>query len=82
MAARGVVALVFAKTYGFEAICFANPAAWIAACVLLIPACAVTGQAAGTAAALTDDFPALPVRELQERLRKDGVRPKLQDIGE
>ena len=48
----------------------------------VIPACAVTGQAAGTAAALTDDFPALPVRELQERLRKDGVRPKLQDIGE
>ena len=41
MAARGVVALVFAKTYGFEAICFANPAAWVAACVLLIPACAV-----------------------------------------
>ncbi len=41
MAARGVVALVFAKTYGFEAICCANPAAWIAACVLLVPACVV-----------------------------------------
>ena len=39
MVARGVVALVFAKTYGFEAICCANPAAWVAACVLLIPAC-------------------------------------------
>ncbi|MBR5680240.1 MAG: polysaccharide biosynthesis C-terminal domain-containing protein [Clostridia bacterium] len=41
MVARGVVALVFAKTYGFEAICYANPAAWVAACVLLIPACVV-----------------------------------------
>ena len=38
MAARSVVALYFAKTYGFGAICFANPAAWIAACVLLVPA--------------------------------------------
>ncbi|MBQ4193774.1 MAG: MATE family efflux transporter [Clostridia bacterium] len=41
MAARGIVALVFAKSFGFEAICYANPAAWVAACVLLVPACAV-----------------------------------------
>ncbi len=39
MVARGLVALTFAQWYGFSAICWANPAAWIAACVLLIPAC-------------------------------------------
>ncbi len=41
MVARGVVALAFAKPYGFSAICFANPAAWIAACILLVPACLI-----------------------------------------
>ena len=41
MAARGAVALLFAKRFGFDAICLANPAAWVAACVLLIPACVV-----------------------------------------
>ncbi len=41
MVARGVVALHFAKLWGFRAICFANPLAWIAACFLLVPACAV-----------------------------------------
>ena len=41
MAARATVALVFAVRWGFDAVCFANPAAWIAACVLLIPACIV-----------------------------------------
>lgn len=40
----------------------------------VIPCCAVTGQAAGTAAAMTDDFPALDVSALQERLQADGVR--------
>jgi len=39
----------------------------------VIPCCAVTGQAAGTAAAMTDDFSALDVALLQERLRRDGV---------
>lgn len=39
----------------------------------VIPCCAVTGQAAGTAAAMTDDFSALDVKELQEKLRKNGV---------
>jgi Na+-driven multidrug efflux pump len=39
MVARGLVALTFAQWYGFSAICWANPAAWIAACVLLVPAC-------------------------------------------
>ncbi len=39
----------------------------------VIPCCAVTGQAAGTAAALTDDCTALPVGELQAVLQKNGV---------
>ena len=41
MAARSIVALHFVKLYGFTAICFANPAAWTAACILLVPACLV-----------------------------------------
>ena len=40
----------------------------------VIPACAVTGEAAGTAAAMTDDFEALDVAELQGRLEKAGVK--------
>lgn len=39
----------------------------------VIPCCAVTGQAAGTAAAMTDDFPGLDVRQLQDALRSSGV---------
>ncbi len=39
----------------------------------VIPCCAVTGQAAGTAAALTSDFTALNVATLQEHLKKAGV---------
>ena len=39
----------------------------------VIPCCAVTGQAAGTAAAMTDDFSALDLKTLQNQLKKDGV---------
>ena len=39
----------------------------------VIPCCAVTGQAAGTAAAMTDDFPSLDVKELQKKLTENGV---------
>lgn len=39
----------------------------------VIPCCAVTGQAAGTAAAMTDDFSTLEVKELQATLVKNGV---------
>ncbi|MBO5196982.1 MAG: FAD-dependent oxidoreductase [Lachnospiraceae bacterium] len=39
----------------------------------VIPCCAVTGQAAGTAAAISDDFTALDVAKLQELLRAAGV---------
>ena len=39
----------------------------------VIPCCAVTGEAAGVAAALTDDFSALDVTLLQNKLRSKGV---------
>jgi hypothetical protein len=39
----------------------------------VIPCCAFTGEAAGTAAALCDDFTALDVKKLQTALRKNGV---------
>lgn len=39
----------------------------------VIPCCAVTGQAAGTAAALTDDFTAIDIDLLQKTLQKSGV---------
>ena len=46
----------------------------------VIPCCAVTGQAAGIAAAMTDDFPALNVGELQNKLRANGVVLHEKDI--
>jgi len=46
----------------------------------VIPCCAVTGQAAGTAAAMTDDFTTLSVMSLQEQLVKDGVVLHVSDI--
>ena len=39
----------------------------------VIPCCAVTGQAAGIAAAMTDDFTALDVKKLQQVLVENGV---------
>ena len=39
----------------------------------VIPCCAVTGQAAGTAAAMTDDFSKLDIKELQRVLTASGV---------
>ena len=39
----------------------------------VIPCCAVTGEAAGTAAALSDDFSELDVKKLQNALLKNGV---------
>jgi hypothetical protein len=45
----------------------------------VIPPCAVTGEAAGTAASLSDDFPALDVGKLQDKLRGQGVRIHLND---
>lgn len=40
----------------------------------VIPACAVTGEAAGTAASLGHDFDAMDRSRLQERLQSNGVR--------
>lgn len=47
----------------------------------VIPCCAVTGEAAGVAAAMTDDFSALDVTALQRILVKNGVVLHLKDIG-
>ena len=46
----------------------------------VIPCCAVTGQAAGTAAAMTDDFSAIDIKELQEKLTNNGVVLHEKDI--
>lgn len=40
----------------------------------VIPACAVTGEAAGLAAAMTDDFKELSVEKLQKKLTENGVK--------
>lgn len=39
----------------------------------VIPCCAVTGQAAGTAAAMSDEFEKLDIKKLQAQLQKSGV---------
>lgn len=44
----------------------------------VIPACAVTGEAAGTAAALTDDFSALDPALLRRQLCRSGVRCRME----
>ena len=46
----------------------------------VIPPCAVTGQAAGTAAAMTDDLHTLDVKILQNKLQNDGVKLHLSDL--
>ncbi len=48
----------------------------------VIPCCAVSGQAAGTAAALTDDFAMLSISELQKELGSVGVKLHLNEITE
>ncbi|MBO5912652.1 MAG: FAD-dependent oxidoreductase [Clostridia bacterium] len=47
----------------------------------VIPCCAVTGEAAGVAAAMTDDFSEINVKALQEKLVKNGVKIHLNEIG-
>ena len=39
----------------------------------VIPCCAVTGEAAGVAATMTDDFSAIDIKELQNHLTQNGV---------
>lgn len=46
----------------------------------VIPACAVTGEAAGVAAAMTDDFKGLDVVKLQKNLESKGVKLKCSQI--
>lgn len=46
----------------------------------VIPACAVTGQAAGTAAALTDDIPDMDIHLLQQTLEKQKQKLHFIDI--
>ena len=40
----------------------------------VIPPCAVTGEAAGTAAAMSDDFASLDVQLLRRKLSGQGVK--------
>ena len=46
----------------------------------VIPCCAVTGQAAGTAASMTDDFSEINIKEVQEKLVENGVVLHEEDI--
>ena len=47
----------------------------------VIPACAVSGEAAGAAAALTDDFVSLDVRLLQNHLKNAGGKLFIREFG-
>lgn len=47
----------------------------------VIPCCAVTGEAAGLAAAMTDDFDTLDVKTLQNKLQQNGVVLHWEDLG-
>ena len=47
----------------------------------VIPCCSVTGQAAGTAAALSDDFSTLDIKFLQNTLKENKVILHLKDLG-
>ena len=40
----------------------------------VIPVCAVAGQAAGTAAAMSSDFDNIDILALQRKLKSDGVK--------
>lgn len=46
----------------------------------VIPCCAVTGEAVGTAAAMFDDFHSADVKLLQERLKKNGLKIKYEEL--
>ena len=46
----------------------------------VIPVCAVSGEAAGVAAAMTDDVPSLDVSQLQDKLRSKGVKIHFSDL--
>ena len=46
----------------------------------VIPCCAITGEAVGTAAAMFEDFHSADVKALQSRLRENGVRIKYEEL--
>ena len=46
----------------------------------VIPACVVTGEAAGVAAGMTDDFASLKVPMLQAKLRHNGIKLQVGDV--
>ena len=46
----------------------------------VIPVCAVSGEAAGVAAAMTDDVHSLEVSALQNKLREKGVKIHLSEL--
>ncbi len=46
----------------------------------VIPVCAVTGEAAGVAAAMTDDFSTTNIGEIQEYLRTQGVKIHIDEL--
>lgn len=48
----------------------------------VIPVCAVSGEAAGAAAAMSDDFATLDVSALQHHLRARGVRIHCSELGD
>lgn len=46
----------------------------------VIPPCAVTGEAAGTAASLSSDFSTMDIRSLQSKLMENGVKLHIGDL--
>jgi len=46
----------------------------------VIPCCAITGQAAGLAAAMTNDFTSINLEKLQRKLQEDGVALHEKDL--
>jgi hypothetical protein len=48
----------------------------------VIPVCAVTGEAVGTAAALGKNFDEVNISELQNKLRNNGIKIHVQEVME
>lgn len=46
----------------------------------VIPCCAVTGEAVGTAAALSDDFTTISVTALQNKLKENGIKLHIKEL--
>ena len=46
----------------------------------VIPVCAVSGEAAGTAAAMSNDFETIDIQKLQVKLSSQGVKLHLAEL--